>query len=232
MKRRTLDFIFSGGGVLLAVLLLVLGFVMQDQYNFAKDYVKGELGAQKITFATELKDVSALKDANGKPVNEATWQSGSKCLVENKGKLMETGKQAECYAKYYIGLHMRNSAYGAYTVPANGFADDTYATIGAKNTTLKAVYDKALADKGATDPATVEAKKQWDAGVSLRSTFQTGETLRGLLLTTYGFSIFGDKAGLVATVLYGLAALLAVLSVAGFVHAFLTPPDKVLGGGK
>jgi len=228
VKRRTLDFIFAGGGVLLAVLLLVLGLMMKDQYNFAKSYVKEELGAQQITFATELKDVAGLKDASGSPVNEGTWKAGSQCLVENKGLLMETGKQAECYAKYYIALHMRNSAYTAYTVPANAFANDTYATIGAKNTALKAVYDAALKDKGAADPATVEAKKQWDSGTGLRSTFQTGETLRGLLLTTYGFSIFGDKAGIVATICYIVAALLAVLSVAGFVHAFLTPPDKVV----
>ena len=81
-------------------------------------------------------------------------------------------------------------------------------------------------DKGATDPATVEAKKQLDAATALRSTFQTGETLRGLLLTTYGFSIFGDKAGLAALICFITAALIAVLSAAGFVHAFMTKPDR------
>jgi len=58
---------------------------------------------------------------------------------------------------------------------------------------------------------------------------QTGETLRGLLLTTYGFSIFGDKAALAANVLYALAGLMLVLSIAGFVHAFVTPKEKVVG---
>ena len=219
MKRRTLDFIFAGGGVLVAVLLLILGFVIRDQYNFAKDYVKGELGAQRITFAAEP------------TADEASWKPNSKCLTENAGKLMETGKQAECYASYYIAFHMRTAAKDAY--PPGTYSDDTYATMGAKRTALQTAYDAALKDKGATDAATVEAKKQLDAATGLRSTFQTGETLRGLLLTTYGFSIFGDKAGLAALVCFIVAGLIMVLSAAGFVHAFMTGPDEVvLGSGK
>jgi hypothetical protein len=125
---------------------------------------------------------------------------------------------------------MRTAAQEAY--PPGTFSDDTYATMGAKRTALQTTYDAALKDKGATDTATVEAKKQLDAATALRSTFQTGETLRGLLLTTYGFSIFGDKAGLAALVCFIVAGLIAVLSAAGFVHAFLTGPDKVvLAGG-
>jgi hypothetical protein len=205
--------------VLVAALLLILGLVLQDQYNFAKDYVKDELGTQKITFAAEPKP------------EETSWKAGSKCLTENAGKLMETGKQAECYASYYIAVHMRTAAKEAY--PPETYNDDTYATMGAKRTALQKAYDAALKDKGATDAATVEAKKQLDAATALRSTFQTGETLRGLLLTTYGFSIFGDKAGMAAMICFVTAALILVLSAAGLVHAFLAGPDKVvLGGGK
>jgi hypothetical protein len=57
---------------------------------------------------------------------------------------------------------------------------------------------------------------------------QTGETLRGLLLTVYGFSVLGSMAGLAGSILYGLAAVMLVLSIAGFVHAFVTPKEKVL----
>jgi hypothetical protein len=219
MKRRTLDFIFAGGGAVVAVLLIILGFVMRDQYNFAQDYVKTELSAQRITFAAEPKP------------EETSWKSGSSCLTENAGKPMETGKQAECYASYYIAFHMRTAAKEAY--PAGTYDDDTYATMGAKRTALQTTYDAALKDKGATDAATVEAKRQLDAATALRGTFQTGETLRGLLLTTYGFSIFGEKAGLAAMVCFILAAMLAILSAAGFVHALLPGSDKVvLGGGQ
>ncbi len=211
MKRRTLDIILAAGGLVVAALLVVLGFVLADQQSFAKDYVKGELGAQKISFATSDK----LTDP------EKTWKPGSVCLVENAGKVMETGKQAECYAKYYIAFHMTNSAATA------GFPSETYATLGPIRTDLTAQV-KAAKDKGDT-PAADAAQKKLDSATALRSTMQTGETLRGLLLTTYGFSIFGDKAALASNVLYALAALLLLLAVAGFVHAFVTPKEKVVG---
>ena len=49
---------------------------------------------------------------------------------------------------------------------------------------------------------------------------QTGETLRGLLLTTYGFSVMGEIAGLAANLIFGLAGIMGLLAAAGFVHAF------------
>jgi hypothetical protein len=59
---------------------------------------------------------------------------------------------------------------------------------------------------------------------------QTGETLRGLLLTVYGFSVIGEKAALAGGIVYGLAVLMGILSVAGFVHAIATPKEKVVFG--
>jgi hypothetical protein len=53
-----------------------------------------------------------------------------------------------------------------------------------------------------------------------------GETLRGLLLTSFGFSEFGAKAGQAALVAYLAAGLLLLLSIFGFVHAFVTPKSK------
>src|SRR6266511_4049176 len=90
MKRKTLDRIFAGGGLLVAALLAALGFALGGQYAFAVDYVKGELGAQKITFtaADKLTDV------------EKNWKPGSTCLVTYAGQPLETGPQAECFAKY------------------------------------------------------------------------------------------------------------------------------------
>lgn len=212
MKRRTLDLIFAGGGLMVAALLLALGFAMATQYSFSTDYVQTELAAQKITFAP----AESLTDA------DKTWKAGSVCLVENAGQLMQTGAQAECYAKYYIAMHMANSAKTA------GFDGATYATLGGIRTDLTAQVTAAKA-KGDTTAA-ADAQKKLDSATSLRATMQTGETLRGLLLTTYGFSVIGEKAGLASTILYGLAILLALLSAAGFVHAFVTPKEKVVFG--
>jgi hypothetical protein len=49
-----------------------------------------------------------------------------------------------------------------------------------------------------------------------------GETLRGLLLTTFGFSIFGDRADTAALVCFLGAALLLLLSAGGFAHALMS----------
>jgi hypothetical protein len=195
----------------MAVLLLVLGFVLMDEASFADSYVKDQLSQQKITFATEDK----LTD------EEKNWKPGSSCLVEYAGELMETGKQAECYANFFIAMHMDRSATNA------GYPGETYATMGSVRTALNAELTAAK-ESGAAEDTIAELQEKVDAATSLRSTFQTGETLRGLLLTSYGFSIFGDKAALAGTVAYIAGGVLILLSIAGFVHAFMTPEDKVL----
>ena len=212
MKRRTLDITLAGGGFMVAVLLLALGFALAGQYSFSQNYVKEELSAQKITFTA----------ADKLTAEEKNWKPGSTCLVAYAGQLMEAGPQAECYAKYYIALHMETSANTA------GFPGATYATLGAIRTDLGAQVTAAKA-KGDT-AAAADSQKKLDTATSLRTTMQTGETLRGLLLTVFGFSVLGEKAGLAAGLLYGLTAIMLVLSVAGFVHAFVTPKEKVIFG--
>jgi hypothetical protein len=210
LKRRTLDIIFASGGLVVAALLLVLGFAISTQYQFATDYAATELSAQKITFTA----------ADKLTAEEKSWKPGSVCLVENAGQLMTTGAQAECFAKYYLALHMETSAINA------GFPGATYATLGATRTDLSTQVAAAKA-KGDTTGA-ADLQKKLDSATSLRTTMQTGETLRGLLLTVYGFSVIGEKAGFAATIIYGLAVLMAALSIAGFVHAFVTPKDEVV----
>ncbi len=210
MKRRTLDTIFAGGGILVAALLVVLGLVLVNEASFATNYVKEELSAQKITFATADK----LTDA------EKSWKAGSTCLVTYAGQQMTSGAQAECYAKYYIREHMHAAAERA------GFPGATYATLGPIRTDLTAQVAAAKAKADTT--AAADAQKKLDAATSLRSTLQSGETLSGLLLTVYGFSVIAAKAEMAANFLYALAALMVLLSAAGLVHAYVTPKDKVV----
>src|SRR6476660_4001850 len=96
MKRRTLDIMLSVGGVGLAVLLLVLGMVMTSNANFAKGYVHDQLAQQHIKFTAADK----LSDE----------EKQSSCLVQYAGQDLTTGKQAECYANDYIGLHVKSVA--------------------------------------------------------------------------------------------------------------------------
>lgn len=201
MKRRTLDIAFSVGGALFAALLLVLGLVLKDQANFAEGYVKDQLGEQNITFPEEY--------GRGE-----TDVAGSDCLTEYLGQAMDSGAKAECYANFYIKTHMMHSTEDA------GYPGETYATLGTITRTLGT--ELAAAQEGTDQAAIDEAQAKVDAASGLRETMFKGETLRGLLLTTYGFSIFGDRADLAGLICYLAAALLFVLSVAGLAHAFLS----------
>ena len=99
MKRRTLDIMFSAGGLVLAVLLLIVGIVLTSNASFAKNYVGDQLSQQHITFATVDKLTANEKN--------------SACLVQYAGQNMTTGKQAECYANEYIGGHLKTSSSAA-----------------------------------------------------------------------------------------------------------------------
>ncbi|HYK98147.1 MAG TPA: hypothetical protein VEU77_07110 [Candidatus Acidoferrales bacterium] len=210
MKRRTLDIIFATGGIVVALILAILGVFVYTQYQFSNDYVKQELSAQKIVF-TPAANLSA---------EEKSWKAGSACLTEFAGQTMQTGAQAECYASYYIALHMETAAVSA------GFPGATYATLGTTRTDLS---NQIAAAKAKSDTTTVnDLQKKLDSATALRTTMQTGETLRGLLLTTYGFSVIGQIAGYAAYALFALAIVMVALSLAGFVHAYVTPKDKVV----
>jgi hypothetical protein len=192
MHRRTLDIIFSAGAVVLAGLLLILGLVLQNQANFAKDYVHNQLEAQKITFT---------------PAKFLAADENDPCLKANAGKPLVTGKQAECYANHYIAVHLSEVNNGkTYSETSND---------------QRAAAAAAKADPTNTQLAT--AASTLDGQVQ---TLFRGETLRGLLLTSYGFSIFGERAQQAAYVAYAVALVLFIASIAGFIHAFTTPKEE------
>ncbi|GAA2357361.1 hypothetical protein [Dactylosporangium salmoneum] len=195
MKRKTLDAIVGFGLVLLAGLLLVAGLVLTSNANFANNYVKSQLGQQQITFKTS--DTLTAEERQ------------SACLVKYAGQQLTTGKQAECYANEFIGLHLKSIAGGK-----------TYAQLGDVQTDLKA---KLAAAQKADDGSAAALQQQLTDINTARETVFKGETLRGLLLTSYGFSEFGAKAAQAALVAYLAAGLLFLVGAAGLVHALRTP---------
>jgi hypothetical protein len=52
MKRKTLDILFSIGGLGLAGLLLIAGLVLTANANFASTYVADQVGQQNVVFKT------------------------------------------------------------------------------------------------------------------------------------------------------------------------------------
>ena len=200
MQRRTLDVLFAFGGLLLAGLLLVGGLVLTSNADFAKTYVRDQLSQQHISFKTKA-DLTEEEKA-------------SPCVVAYAGQKLLTGKQAECYANEFIGLHLK-------TIPNTD--GKSYAELGDVQTELRAQIATA---QSSADPQLATLQKRLTDVSSARETVFKGETLRGLLLTSYGFSVLGVKGGDVATVCYAVALLLALLSLAGVLHAFRTPPTK------
>jgi hypothetical protein len=198
MKRRTLDIMFSVGGLALAGLLLVMGLVLTSNSNFAKNYTRDQLAAQKITF----KEASAL----------TAEEKAAPCLTKYGGQLLTTGAQAECYANNFIGLHVKTSGGGK-----------TYSEIGDVQTGLRNQIKTATA---ANDPNLAGLQKQLTDATAQRETVFKGETLKGLLLTSYGFSVFGDKGGQAANVSFLVGGLMLILSLAGLLHAYKTPRSK------
>ena len=246
MKRRTLDIAFSIGGTVFSVLLLVLGLVLKDQADFAEGYVYSQLEEQQITFTAldKLGDDATMradllvKLGTEEAVNAfiedkgITAEADTPCLVDNAGKQMLTGKQAECYAEKYIKLHalessivagtglqMKNAAGEMVDVDGKSY---TYSTIGGVVSAARAAVTAAK-ESGESEEDIAKLQAQADSLQRLRTdTLLRADTLRGLLLTSYGFSVFGEKADLAATVCYLAAAVLFLLSIFGLLHAFFS----------
>jgi hypothetical protein len=207
MHRRTLDIIFSVGAVLLAGLLLVLGLVLQNQADFAKTYVHDQLSAQRITF-TPAKFLAPEENASCLKENGTTDGNAS------KGQALTTGKQAECYANEYIALHLSEINDGK-----------TYSETSGES---RALAEKAAAATKAGSADAADLNTQAKALDGKVQTLFRGETLRGLLLTSYGFSIFGERAQQAAWVCFAVAFVLFLAAIAGFIHAFTTSKEKTV----
>jgi hypothetical protein len=198
MKRRTLDLVVSVGGLLLAGLLLIAGLVFTSNANFAATYVHDQLAQQRISFKTA--DTLTAEEKQ------------QACLVQYAGQPLTTGKQAECYANNFIGVHLQGIAGGK-----------TYAELGDVQTQLRT----QIADAQKTNASNLaDLQKQLADATTNRETVFKGETLRGLLLTSYGFSELGAKAALAATVAYLGAGVMLLLAIFGLIHAVVTPKTQ------
>jgi hypothetical protein len=95
LRRRTIDGILTGFGVVATVAFLVAGILLMWGSQFSDDYVHDELSSQNITFPSE----------------EELRAEGRDDLVEYAGEDVTTGQQAEGYASYIDG-HLQNTAGG------------------------------------------------------------------------------------------------------------------------
>lgn len=182
MRRRTFDALLTTGGLLVAAVLLVAGFLMTWAHNFVNDQVTNQLSSQQIYFPTA--GSQALANDQIKPY-----------LEQYAGQQLTTGSQAEAYANHFIAVHIAEMAGGK-----------TYAQLSAQS----------LANPSDTKLA------------GLVATVFRGETLRGLLLNAYAFWKMGQIALYAAMVAYVGAALMLLLSVAGYAHLRKVPSGREL----
>jgi hypothetical protein len=206
MKRKTFDRILSAAGAMLSVVLIVAGGMLLWGANFANDQVSSQLKDQGIFFP---KAGSPGFDAKEFPE-----------LQKYAGEQMTTGQQAKDYANLYIAVHLEGINGGKKYAETSGDA---------RSAGSKAGLD-ALAAKAAPDDINLAAtarQSQVDATI-LDSKVQTlfrGETLRGLLLTSFAFWQVGQIALISAYFAFAAGVVMLLLTLLGFAHLRKTPTD-------
>ncbi|HKE77097.1 MAG TPA: hypothetical protein VKB57_25990 [Acidimicrobiales bacterium] len=129
-------------------------------------------------------------------------------LVHYAGQQVTTGSQAQAYAGFING-HLQQIGDGK-----------TYSQIDDRGA-AQAVED-AKAD-GASKAEVAKLQSTADELRAQRDTLFKGETLRGLLLTSYAWATIGRIAAIAAWAVFAGAAVMAGLVVAGLFHLRITP---------
>jgi hypothetical protein len=189
VRRRTIDNVLIGFGVVCVAVLAIAGGLLTWGHNFATDYVHKELASQHVVF----------------PDQAALLKEGRSDLVGYAGQQVTSGSQAQAYASY-IAHHLDGIANGA-----------TYADLGQPESAAKAAVQSAK-DSGQSAAAVTDLQTKADAITNQRNTLFKGETLRGLLLTSYAWATIGTIAGIAAIAAFVAAGVLLVLVILGVVH--------------
>ncbi len=135
------------------------------------------------------------------PSEEALLEEGRDDLVKFADEQVTTGEEAEAYASFING-HLPEESY-AEQGPAVTEAREALA---------------AAQEEGADQATIDELQAEYDELNRQRETTFKGETLRGLLLSTFAWSTVGEIAGYAAYAAFAAAVAMAVLVILGWVH--------------
>ncbi|HEY8092637.1 MAG TPA: hypothetical protein VID93_02610 [Acidimicrobiales bacterium] len=178
-----------GLGFVVAIVMFVAGGLLTWGSRFANDYVGKELTTQNIVF----------------PDRAALEKEGRTDLVGYANEQVTTGTEAQAYAGY-IAHHLDGVADGA-----------TYADLGKPEGVAKAAVQTAR-DNGEPEATVADLQAKADVITNQRNTLFKGETLRGLLLSTYAWSTIGRIAGIAAITAFVAGVAMMILVVLGLVH--------------
>lgn len=181
---------------------LVVGAIALGLGQFIQSNIRTELTSQQISFSAADQLTDEEKQVPG--------------ILDNAGQQLTTGNQAKVYAGL-IGLHLEEAAKGA------GYPDATYATLGGIQRQLRtAVSDATKAnDKTALD----DANAKLTAVTNLRNTMLTGNTLRGNLLSSFGWDNVATGITSTGIFILVLALVFLVLFLYELRHGHLPPTE-------
>ena len=198
MKRRTFDRIVSFVGLGLSVFLFVAAALLNWGASFTDESVATQLSQQKITMPD--KDSAGFK---------ALPEEAQRALAPFSNMPLTTGKQAQAYADFYIGSHLKGIAGGKVYSEVSGMA-------------------LAAAAKSKAEPANIALATEAGVLMGQRTTLFMGETLRGLLLYSFAFWQIGLIAMYAAWASVAGGLLMLVLSILGFAHIRRVEADATI----
>jgi hypothetical protein len=198
MKRRTFDRIVSFVGLGLSVFLFVAAALLNWGASFTDESVATQLSQQKITMPD--KDSAGFK---------ALSEEAQTALAPFSNLPLTTGEQAQAYADFYIGSHLKGIAAGKVYSEVSGMA-------------------LAASAKSKAEPANIALATEAGILMGQRTTLFMGETLRGLLLYSFAFWQIGQIAMYAAWAAAAGGLLMLVLSLLGFAHLRRVEADATI----
>lgn len=150
--------------LILAVGAVIIGVFALWMGNFVHNNIKDELVSQQITFSPAE--------------NMSEEELAIPGMEENAGLPLTTGNQAKVYSELIL-LHSQGSAERA------GYPGMVYSTLGGVQRELRAAV--ATAEESGDETAIEEARANLAVVDGLRNTMLTASTLRGNLLSAYGW---------------------------------------------
>jgi hypothetical protein len=198
MKRRTFDRIVSFVGLGLSVFLFVAAALLNWGASFTDESVATQLSQQKITMPD--KDSAGFK---------ALPEEAQTALAPFSNMPLTTGEQAQAYADFYIGSHLKGIAAGKVYSEVSGMA-------------------LAASAKSKAEPANIALATEAGILMGQRTTLFMGETLRGLLLYSFAFWQIGQIAMYAAWAAAAGGLLMLVLSLLGFAHIRRVEADATI----
>ena len=188
--------------LILAIGALVIGGIALWLGQFIQGNIRDELVSQQITFSP----------ADGLSDEERAIPG----IVENAGQPLTSGNQAKVYSEY-IGLHTREAAERA------GYPGEVYATLGGIQRQLRA--DVAAAEEAGDTAALEEAQAELETVTNLRNTMLTSSTLRGNLLSAFGWDNVATGVTVTSIVILVLALVFFVLFFYEWRQGHLPPTE-------